>query len=413
MRIYNGIIMTVASILLLAGCCNCAYTIKVSNPTTSDRLTELVEMKADSIIAVLDLAEGDSFVIRSAGKEVPYQITYDGKLVFPVTLKASQSQTFRFSKGIPSAVTVQVCGKHYPERVDDICWENDLVGFRVYGFKEDNPSGYDIFTKKNSDLPVIPEMYRKALDPEKQELERQIRKEHGKDSAARFRNQRSFHIDHGYGADFYAVGPTLGAGTSALLNGEDIIYPFCYDKYEILDNGPLRFTLRLTFRPFQVGNCAEVVETRIMSIDLGSHFTRTSVSFEGLDCAQPIVTGIVVQDTEGKAVGNAEKGYIAYPSPTQNFDKFNEIDNGRVFIGHVYPSALDDTGLKYFSDEESNNRGGAKGHMLAHSEYVPQSEFVYYWGFGWNYADVETYEEWIEHLEIFSAQLRNPLTITY
>ena len=30
----------------------------------------------------------------------------------------------------------------------------------------------------------------------------------------------SFHVDHGYGADFYAVGPTLGAGTSALLDGE-------------------------------------------------------------------------------------------------------------------------------------------------------------------------------------------------
>ena len=98
MRIYNGIIMTVACILLLAGCCNCAYTIKVSNPTTADRLTELVEMKADSIIAVLDLAEGDSFVISSAGNEVPYQITHDGKVVFPVTLKALQSQTFKIGR---------------------------------------------------------------------------------------------------------------------------------------------------------------------------------------------------------------------------------------------------------------------------------------------------------------------------
>ena len=96
-----------------------------------------------------------------------------------------------------------------------------------------------------------------------------------------------------------------------------------------------------------------------------------------------------------------------------NFDKFNEVDNGTIFVGHVYPSTLERAGLKYFSEEESKSRGGAKGHMLAHSTYDPQTPFVYYWGFGWNYADMQTYEQWIEYLNIFSAQLRNPLTVTY
>ena len=81
-------------------------------------------------------------------------------------------------------------------------------------------------------------------------------------------------MDHGYGCDVYAVGPTLGAGTTALLDGEDIVYPFCYDKFEILDDGPLRFTIKLTFRPFNLGEKENIVETRIISLDLGRYFQQ-------------------------------------------------------------------------------------------------------------------------------------------
>ena len=407
----RGLILIAAAIQFILSGCGSILTVTVNNPSTIDRQPELVEISLEEVKTKLGLKEGETFVITSAGVETPYQITYDQKVVFPVQLKAEEDVAFTLKKGTPAEVVTKVRGDHYPKRVDDICWENDLVGFRVYGFKEDNPSGYDIFTKKNTDLPVIPEMYRMALDPEMKKLEKKIKKEFGKDSAAVFHNKRSFHIDHGFGADFYAVGPTLGAGTSALLNGEDIIYPFCYDKFEILDNGPLRFTLKLTFRPFKAGESENVTETRIISIDLGSHFTRTEVTFEGLDSKKPIVTGIVVQDKDGKAVGNAEKGFIAYPAPTMNFDKFNDVDNGNIYVGHAFPFALESTGLQYFSDEESKSRGGSKGHMIARSTYDPTKPFVYYWGFGWNGADMKTYEQWLEHLETFAAQLKTPIII--
>ena len=60
------------------------------------------------------------------------------------------------------------------------------------------------------------------------------------------------------------------------------------------------------------------------------------------------------------------------------------------------------------SEEECTKRGTAKGHILAHSQYDPAKPLVYYWGFGWNFSDMETYEEWISHLDTFSAQLRSP-----
>ena len=411
MKKYNIIITAVAGILFLASCRSGLY-VEVSNPLECDRHPEVVELCADSVKDALGLAEGEVFVVRGkGGKEVPYQITYDGKVVFPVQLAAGETAEFRLCNGTPSDYAVKVCGKHYPERVDDICWENDLVGFRVYGFKEDNPSGYDLFTKRSTDLPVIEEMYRIALDSEMKRIQKELEKENP-DSAHRYNcDHRSFHVDHGFGADCYGVGPTLGAGVAALLDDGGIVYPACYDSYEILDNGPIRFTLKLTFRPFALGECGNVVETRVLTLDLGSHFTRTSVTYSGLDKSVPAVSGIVVHDNAGEAVGNAEKGYIAYPAPTINYDKQKHADNGTIFVGHVFPYELSSTGLEYFSDEESQLRGGSKGHILAHATYDPSEPFIYWWGFGWSHSDVTSYEQWLSHLETFAAQLRAPLLL--
>ena len=195
------LILIAAVIQFTLSGCGSILKVTVNNPSEADRHPEIVELALQDVNAKLGLKDGETFVINSNGSEIPYQITYDNKVIFPVQLNAGQSILFTLKKGTPAEVVTKVCGNHYPKRVDDICWENDLVGFRVYGFKEDNPSGYDIFTKKNTDLPVIPEMYRKALDPEQKKIEKEIKKEHGKDSAARFHNKRSFHIDHGYGAD--------------------------------------------------------------------------------------------------------------------------------------------------------------------------------------------------------------------
>ena len=408
-RIIYKTIISVVSILLLVGCCNCVNKVTVTNPTDSDRHPEMVELN----LLDLGLAEGESFIVKDeSGREVPYQITYNGKVIFQVEMNAGQTETFTICKGTPSEVTVKVCGKYYSNREDDICWESDLAGFRVYGFKEDLASGYDLFTKRNTDLPVIEEMYRIALDPEKIKFRNELKKI-DRDSADRFTcDHMSFHVDHGYGADCYGVGKTLGAGVAALLDGDNIVYPFCYDSYEILENGPLRFTLKLTFRPFSIAGVENVTETRILSIDLGSYFTKTSVTYTNLDKEMPIVTGIVVQDKDEKAVGNSEKGFIAYPAPTINYDKQRVVDNGTIYVGHAFPSTLIDAGLTYFTDEESQSRGGSKGHILAHSSYQPESPFIYYWGFGWNHAGFETFEQWTEYLEAFADQIKKPLTIT-
>ncbi len=82
--------------------------------------------------------------------------------------------------------------------------------------------------------------------------------------------------------DCYAVGPTLGCGTAALMDGDEIIYPWCYSTYEILDNGPLRFTVKLEFTPMVVRGDSSVVETRVISLDAGSYLNKTVISYTNL-----------------------------------------------------------------------------------------------------------------------------------
>ena len=387
-----------AAVCILAGCSAASFEVVVSNPADCDRQPELAEVALTEVCAALELAEGEGFVIRSEGKEVPYQITYDEKVVFPVTLQAGEKQAYAFRNGIPSAVQTIACGKHYPDNDNDIAWENDKVGFRMYGHKLDVAAGYDLFAKRGTALPVLEGFYKNEVSTAPTWNRYNELLETDKEAAFRYKMDTiSYHVDKGFGMDCYAVGPTLGAGVAALVEDGKIIYPYCYDTFEILDNGPLRFTLKTTFRPMNIGE-ESVVETRIITLDAGSRMNHTSVSYAGLSHAKEIVAGIVLRDNGMESTAEAEKGYISYPAPTQNADTTRFVDNGILYVGHAYPAPL----------KEAKE---AEGHVLACSEYVPGTPFEYYWGFGWDHADIPSSEEWNAFLEVFAAQVRNPLLI--
>lgn len=399
-RLISKTLISVVGILLMAGCCNCVYTVTVSNPTDADRHPEMVEICLQDVTSNLSLAEGETFVVKDAeGNELPYQVTYDGKVIFQVTMKAGQEQTYEFAKGTPQEVESLVFGKHYPDKDDDFAWENDKVGFRVYGHKLDVASGYDLFCKRGTNLPILEQLYANEVytsDAWKRYYELEAISE---EEAFRFKmDTLSFHVDRGYGMDVYAVGPTLGAGIAALMDNETISYPYCYETYEVLDNGPLRFTVKFTFRPIACGQDQEVLETRVITLDAGSRLNRTKVSFANLSEPKEIVAGIILREDGGQWAADAEKGYISYPAPTQNHDTRKEVDNGIIYVGHVYPGELKQA-------HESH------GHILTRSDYAPESEFVYYWGFGWDHADILSHDQWNAYLEAYAAMVRNPLNV--
>lgn len=384
-------------------------TVTVTNPLVMERSNEMVEVSMETVTDRLGLADTAQIVVLNAdGQQVPYQITYDGKVIFPAAIAAGGTATYTIQTGTPEAFDVKACGRCYPERMDDMAWENDLVAFRAYGpalqAKGERGFGYDLFTKYNTTEPMLEAMYAKELDKETLAKIAELKKTDPK-AAAELSRERSYHIDHGYGMDCYAVGPTLGAGVAALMVNDTIIYPWCYKNQEILDNGPLRFTVKLEFTPLTVKGDSTVVETRLITLDAGSHLNKTAVSYSNLKETLPIVAGIVLHEPDGAVVADAANGYITYVDPTTG------PDNGKIFMGVAVPAVVKDAKTVLFSEKEKKERNNADGHVLAVSDYEPGSEYIYYWGFAWDKADIKTADAWNRYMADFAQKVRNPLTV--
>lgn len=378
-----------ACYLLLAGCGEVpSLTVTVTNPLPSARAGEMIELPLEDIARALGKEECLPVAVYSgdsARSVVPSQVTHDGKLIFPVDVPASGEATYRLLMQEPDSTPVRCIGRVYPQRLDDLAWENDLVAFRTYGpalqATGERGYGYDLLAKRGTDLPVLEERY-----------------------ALHLTQNISYHEDHGNGMDCYAVGPTLGGGTTALLNGGGrIVYPWCYRTCEVLDNGPLRFTARLAFNPLQVDGDTAVMETRIITLDLGSYFNRTEVVYEGLSRPVSLVTGIVLHDDAGEVV--MKDGYMAYADPTTG------KGNGRLFVSALFPAPVQKMETALFPPDEQKQRAGARGHLLACSTYRPGTQYVYYWGFAWDKAIGTNFDAWQGRLEQEAGKLKHPLAV--
>ena len=372
--------------VLWTGCSKSeSVTVTIANPLAIERTGEMVEIPVNDIYTQLNLSDTAQFVIYDEkAQEVPYQLTYDEKVIFPVSVASKASVNYTVQQVTPSLVNAVVYGRCYPERLDDIAWENDRAAYRAYGpalqKSGEKAYGYDVFTKS------VEDRYAMELDSASRAEIKALREAGKKEEADSLSRAISYHIDHGNGMDCYAVGPTLGGGTAALMPDSAIVYPYCYKDFEILDNGPLRFTVKLVFNPLVVKNDSNVVETRIIQLDKGSQLNKTTVSYEYLTQATPVAAGLVLHaaNPEGYAY-DAAKGYISYADPTTNA----EAGNGIVYVGAVFPASVQTTTQLF-----EKPVGDALGHVLGISTYEPGNDFVYYWGSGWSKYGFEKAEDW-------------------
>ena len=345
-------------------------TITVTNPLPQPR-SEMVEIEASE----LPFTNG---VLRDErGYEVPWQLTYDGKLIFPANVTPSGSAKYEFVEGVPSPVDTIACASFHPERVDDIAWENDFAAYRAYGpafgATGGKAYGFDVWTKSNT-RPVVVERYLNELQ-----------------------RGKSYHIDHGDGMDVYDVGPSLGGGAAAPI-GQDghFIYPNSFSEWKIADNGPLRTTLRLKF---EYGGGEEV---RVITLDAGNPLNRNTVVFNGFE-ADSIAAGIVVHKPFDEAYTLTDN-YIAVVDPTQKPDS----GNGVIFIGLVNPSK--DATTRFVPLEKPV--GQIVGHAVSLMPYVSGNPLTYYWGSCWNKGRIMTPDQWQSMLYDASRRLLNPLVTT-
>lgn len=405
---------TLPLLALLAACGpkqSTDFTVTVTNDLSFDR-AEMVEVPISEVAKKVQLIDEEQYIVLDAeGNQVAYQITYDDNLLFPVNVKAGDKAVYTVAVGEPIEAEPLVYGRHYPERVDDIAWENDRTAYRAYGpalqAKGERAFGYDAWVKRVPGL-VVEQRYANELNPDTQAEIARLRKERKYDEANELYHSVSYHVDHGNGLDCYKVGPTLGCGTAALMQGDAILYPYCWKEYEILENGPLRFTVKLTYNPLVVGRDT-VIETRTISLAQGSQLNKTVVSYAGLTKAAPVATGLVIHPENPTAyVLEGDKGYIAYADLTDNVNN----GNGVIYVGAVMPAKVQEAKAQMFSDKEAKERG-ASGHVLAISNYKPETEYTYYWGSGWSKYGFDSMEAWTTYLDRYAQSVRKPLKVEF
>ena len=428
--ISKGIIM----LLALAGS-NYSYaqqaTVVVNNPTDAQR-QELVEVNISDVNAKLTgiaPKKGEAYIVKNKrGQQIGSQITHDGKLLIDASIRPHGSATYYISIGKPYPQKVWTTGALYKMRKDDIAWENDRCAYRVYGpalqRTGERSFGTDIWAKNTPDT-VVYERYvmDKQGNVDGDKVDEKVKSEKRKMknlSGAALEAQKakikalkaesyeidvttSFHLDHGNGLDPYRVGATLGLGAPSLMIGNQQFLPYCYKTYKILDNGPLRFTVELTYNPSTIGDMQNVVEHRIISLDKGSNFNKMTVWYEGLTHPTDFATGFPIheEDTETKTFA---KDYVSYADPTDNI----EVNNSQVFVGVLFPNGIDNTYYQLFDKKHD----GATGHALGLKRGLKNAEkYSYYFGAAWSKYDVRSYTEWQIRIKEFLEALKTPLQV--
>lgn len=352
------------------------FTVDVNNPGTIVRENEMVEIAWDTVQQKLSLETGQTIIVKdNSGEQLPYQLVTNGTgqptgLIFPVSVDAGQTVSFKISIGKPEQFPSLVYGRLVPERKDDFTWENNRSAFRVYGpalkATGEISNGMDYWAKKTDSL-VIDKWYKNDLS-----------------------GVASYHVDHGEGLDFYKVGRTLGLGMTTPVNNDSLCLGDNFVSAEILDNGPLRISFKLTYAPYAVGS-KTITETRIISLDAYTHFNKITNIFETDTNQLTVATGIVIDKDKPEIVFSDHAGIIAYETPT------NETN------GTIYTAAINTRG---YGDIKISN-----GHILGINNYQPGTSYTYYAGGGWSKAGFESFDQWTQFVQEEKDKLDQPLHI--
>lgn len=379
--------------LALAACQDGGVKVRVANDSKLDRKAGLVMLDAGQLKE--RLGSGYLYVTDADGREIPSQLTSDGRLLFTADVAAGDECTFTVAAADSAHVyQALTTGRVYPERADDVAWENELVGFRAYGpatqRKGERAYGYDIFFKHPTSDQILEVLYGAQCDPAAWKRVDSLRAIDPA-MAEEYIQSFSYHVDHGLGMDCYAVGPSLGAGVAVPVVNDSLAFAWCYDKAEVTDNGPLRFGLRLDFAPRAVGADTAVTEHRIITLDAGRHLNTARVWYDGLTAPVTVAAGVPLRD-DSPVFTDVAKGILAYSDPTQG------PDNGRAMLGVVMNGA--------------DSIVEKQGHIVAMTTLAPGDTLSYSWGFAWDRADITTPEAWQQYLLDYAARQAEPLRVT-
>jgi len=363
--------------------CRPGNEITVINPGEFDR-SEVAEVASDQL---QPLPSGKAYIVMTKqGEVLPSQLSYDGKLLIFVDLKAKETVTYTVKTGAPKSYPARTYGRYIKERKDDFAWENDRVAFRIYGqalLPIDGPSnGLDLWYKRTSDT-IINKFYRDELA-----------------------GKWSYHDDHGEGMDDYKVGCTLGGGMMAPFVNESLVLNENYVGQELLENGPLRTSFRLAYKDITVGD-RTFAESRIFSLDAGSQLTKVTQIY-GVKDTLTVAAGIIKRSDDDDAMSAySEKGTAAiiYEEPETK-------KAGKVFVGMVFPNGLERVITNTYTITHAiSKKEESHSHVLGVTTYLPDQPVTYYTGFGWDKFGFDNINDFQRYIGNFVKKIEEPLII--
>lgn len=348
------------------------YSVVIKNTSDVDQTERLVEIPLQKI----KVDKRQLQVMDAKGVEQLSQITSDNTLLFQAKVGAGKCEVYYISdQGKSDQSTVKVYGRYFTERYGDFAWENDRVGFRLYGSpleKVQAPTnGIDLWLKRTERM-VLEDWYANDLS-----------------------KKASYHIDHGEGCDPYGVGPTLGAGAIAPYINDEILRNTNHTGYRIIDNGPLRIKFEIAYPNLEIEG-RSIPDSKIITLDAGSYYTKVEQNYGGnkLDVA----VGVVKRTGDSSLYVSEDGKFMVYEEPEMPKD-------GQVYVGVIFPKGKMVAKQDHYTIGKSDFR-----HNLA-TTTASKKGFVYYTGFGWSKSNHPTLNDFVTYTKNFVEALESPLKI--
>ncbi|MBF4470542.1 DUF4861 domain-containing protein [Flavobacterium sp. HJJ] len=364
----------------------------IENTLPFDRTAEIIsiDLHKNKVFALVKNYE-DLLVKDEKGNLLVTQLidlNLDGRpdeLLFQATVAALSKTVYTVftdadaAKNRP-APALTTYARFVPERIDDFAWENDKVAFRTYGPEAQRlvdekkaggtlSSGIDIWLKKVN-YPIIDSWY-------------------AKNSTA----SGYYHIDHGEGYDPYHVGYSRGNGGTGIWEKDSLYTSKNFQKYKVIAKGPLRAVFELEYPEWSRYG---VKETKRISLDLGSNFSKFENSISSAVKIPNYTLGITLHQEKGTVQIDAKKGIFRHWEPID--DSF--IGEGILIDPKVVTKAFD-----------YRTKAVDQSQILIVTNPV-NNVSVYYAGFAWlKSGQVKSAEEWDALLEKQSKIIQNPLKV--
>jgi hypothetical protein len=246
------------------------------------------------------------------------------------------------------------------KRPDDFAWENDRIGFRIYGknYKKVS-SAPDIWAKKVR-YPVVKKFYHQG---------------------------KSYHKDWGEGMDFYPMGKACGAGGSGLWIDGKLHMPPLWKEAEVIQSGGDTAKFTLEFNDWNIGD-QNFEEIRTVEMKTSENLFKVHADYQVPEDVDELVVAVGIGKLKGKGEfeENAEAGTLVYWSEVAGKD-------GRLGIAVV----VDPEKIKEFKD-------------LGHSRVVlieaeKDHSVEYFAGACWSKGlDFKTREQWEKYIADFAEE---------